>query len=109
MSRLEDELRHSLRRREPPAGFAERVLARARAREREKRRPALFHWRWLAAAAAVVVLAAGLHFFEERRRRLEGERAKEQVMLALQVTGAKLRLAEQRVQRVLGVGSAFQD
>lgn len=107
MSRLEDELREALRRREPPAGFAERVLGRARARATGRRRPPLLQWRWLAAAAALVVLAAGLHLMEERRRRQEGERAKEQVMLALRLTGAKLRLAEQRVQQVLG--SAFQN
>jgi hypothetical protein len=107
MSRLEDELRQALRRREPPAGFAERVLARAR--QPEKRRPLLFHWRWLAAAAALVVLAAGLHLFEERRHRLEGERAKEQVMLALRVTGSKLRLAQHRLQRIIGPGAVFQN
>jgi len=107
MSRLEDELRQALRRREPPAGFAERVMARARAREREQRRPRWLGWRWLAAATAVVVVAAGLHFMEERRRRLEGERAKEQVMLALELTGAKLILAEQRVQQVIGFSLAL--
>jgi len=102
MSRLEDELRQALRRREPPAGFAERVMARARASERDERRPGWLSWRWLAAATAVVVVAAGLNFMEERRRRLEGERAKEEVMLALELTGAKLLLAEQRVQQVIG-------
>lgn len=107
MSRLEDELRQALRRREPPAGLAERVLERVR--EPEKHHPPLFHWRWLAAAAALIVLAAGLHFFQERRRRLEGERAKEQVMLALHVTGSKLRLAQQRIQRFIGSGSVFQN
>jgi len=107
MSRLEDELRQALRRREPPAGFAERVLARAR--QRQTHYPPLFHWRWLAAAAALVVLAAGLYFFEERRRRLEGERAKQQVMLALHLTGSKLRLAQQRIQRFIGPGAAFQN
>jgi hypothetical protein len=107
MSRLEDELRQALRRREPPAGFAERVLAHAR--QREKRRPYLFHWRWLAAATALIIVAAGLHLFEEGRRRIEGERAKAQVMLALRVTGSKLRLAQQHLRRFIGPGAAFQD
>jgi len=108
MSRFEDELRQALRRREPPAGFAERVLARVRARQRQPRRPSLLHWRWLAPVAALLVLAVGLHFLEERRRRQEGERAKQQVLLALKLAGSKLRLAQERVQAVIGTGSAFQ-
>jgi hypothetical protein len=109
MSRLEDELRQALRRREPPAGFAERAAARARARQTEKRRPRLLTWRWLAPVAALLVLAAGLRFFEERHRRLAGERAKEQVMLALQLTGSRLRLAQQRIQQVIGAGPVSQN
>ena len=107
MSRLEDELRLALSRREPPPGFAERVLARARARQTQPQRPPLFQWRWLAAVAALVVVAAGLHFFEERRRRREGEQAKQQVMLALQLTGSKLRYAQERLQAVVGTRPAF--
>jgi hypothetical protein len=109
MSKLEDELRQALRHREPPAGFAERAAARARARQTEKRRPRLLTWRWLAPVAALLVLAAGLRFFEERHRRLAGEQAKQQVMLALQLTGSRLRLAQQRIQQVIGAGSVFQN
>ncbi len=109
MSKLEDELRQALRHREPPAGFAERAAARARARQTEKRRPRLLTWRWLAPVAALLVLAAGLRLVEQRRGRLEGERAKEQVMLALQLTGSRLRLAQQRIQQVIGAGSVSQN
>jgi hypothetical protein len=104
---MEDELRQALRRREPPPGFAERVLARARIRTMQPRRSVWFHWRWLAPVAALLVVVVGLSFFAERRRRLEGERAKQQVMFALQLTGAKLRYAQERVEAVMGTGSAF--
>ena len=54
----DDELREMLRalpRPEPPAGFAEGVMARVRAEERRRRfRP------WLLAAAAAALVAAGL-------------------------------------------------
>ena len=54
----DDELRamvQSLPRREPPAGFAEGVMARVRAEERRRRLGP-----WLLAAAAAVVVASGL-------------------------------------------------
>ncbi len=107
MKSFEDELRQALRRREPPPGFAERVLARAGARQRQPRRPAWLDWRWLAPVAALLVLTVGLNLFLERRRRLAGEQAKQQVMLALQLTGSKLRYAQERVQAAMGTGSAF--
>jgi hypothetical protein len=47
-------------------------------------------WRWAVTAAAVLVLTAGFAFHRERLRRIEGEKVKEQVMLALRVTGSKL-------------------
>lgn len=108
MKRLEEELRQALQRREPPPGFAERVLARARARQAERRHPRWWGWRWLAPVAAAAVVAVGLHMVQARRQRLEGEAAKQQLLLALELTGSKLRYAEQRIQAVMGTGSAFQ-
>ena len=55
MSRLDDELNIALRREDPPAGFAERVLAGAPATRWT--RP-----RWAAAIAAALLLAAGVEF-----------------------------------------------
>jgi hypothetical protein len=88
MSPLDNDLREALRRQDPPVGFADRVLAIAY--ESEARRRSSVIWRWAVAAAAIVVLTAGLSIYREHLRRLEGEKVKEQVMLALRLTGSKL-------------------
>ena len=38
--------------------------------------------------------------FQQERRRAEGEAARQQVMLALRITGAKMQLAEARVRHL---------
>ena len=90
MSRLDDELRFALGRVEPSPGFAERVLAGVQ--PKRARRP----W-WAAAIAAAVLLAAGVEFEHQRRVRAQGEHAKEQVMLALQITGMKLHHIKEKI------------
>ena len=88
MNQVERDLREALRRREPPSDFADKVLARTRQSESVRRRPM---WSWLAAAAAVVILiVGGGAFMQEQRRQAEGARAKEQLMVALRITGSKL-------------------
>ena len=93
MSRLDDELKIAMRREEPPPGFAERVLAGA------NRRHTTRQW-WAAAIAAAVLLAAGLEFEHERRLRAEGERARQKVMLALQITGNKLQFVKEKIHAI---------
>jgi hypothetical protein len=114
MSRFEEALREALRRQEPPEGFAGRVMARIQSREREAaggglaigpwgrllagfRAPRL---RWAAACAAAALLLGGLEYRRQSLERAEGERASRQVMLALRITGSKLRLAQAYVQRI---------
>ncbi len=94
MPPFDDELRDALQHEAPPAGFAERVLARAR--HVEARRASPLDWR-LAAAAAIVVAIAGGAVYQQQVRRLEGERAKEEVLVALRVTGEKLRQVQAHV------------
>ena len=98
MSRFERDLRESLRRREPPEGFAEKMLALAR--ETEKPVRSNVFGRWVAVAAAVVLMAGGVALVREQRRQAEGERAKEQLMVALRITGSKLRLAQEKVSAI---------
>jgi len=99
MGPLEDELRSALRRREPSPDFTERVLARVssapvRRAPRVSQPWQLPRFRWVAAMAAALVLAAGgLEY-----RHYRGERAKDQVLLAVRIAGSKLNKAHKKVQ-----------
>jgi len=95
MSRLEDELRHTLSRREPPAGFTERVMSRIP--------PARNRWSYsrIAAAAALLVSILGGSIYQYQRTermREEGERAKAELVFALEVASTKLQ--ETRIKLV---------
>jgi len=94
MPSLEDELRSALKRREPSPDFADRVLARvAAAPARRGPQPWM---RWVAGMAAALLLAAGgLEY-----RQYEGERAKDQVLLAVKIAGSKLNKAQKKVQMI---------
>lgn len=100
---LEDDLRAALRRREPPSGFAERVLARAEGRdvERVRRRPAR-RWTWAAASlAACLTLGVGVvEVRQMRETRARGMEAKQELMEAMRITGSKLRMAQEKVRRL---------
>lgn len=106
MNRLDDELREALRREEPPEGFAERVLARAAA---EPDRQGWWAWlsalfrmprvRWVAVTAALfLAVLSGLEYQRQQRLLAEGERAKEQVLLALRITANELQQVHHKVQ-----------
>lgn len=99
---LETELRQALRREDPPDWFAEGVMARVRA---ERAKPRLNWWtspggwmRWTAAVATLAVVFGGVRWEQIRRERAQGEEAKAKLILALRVTGEKLRMAQVRVQ-----------
>ena len=106
MDRLEDALREALRRKQPPEGFAERVLARRASAGAWDRFRAWFEipsLRWAGAAALTLVLLAGIQYSAEQRRRAEGEAAKEQVLTALRVTADKLEYTREKVRQVAGI------
>lgn len=84
MDWLEEELKNALARKEPAPGFDARV----------QRRLVRTMPRWIAAAAAIVVIAGSGALY----RRHQGEQAKEQVMLAMRIAGAKLNDAQARMQ-----------
>jgi hypothetical protein len=133
MNPFDDELRHALRREEPSPDFTDRVMARvAGLQKREKpgeeagrlRRLAEFfqppQMKWaMAGAMAILLVIAGFgvhHRRENERRRLaeiaEGERAKEQVMLAMRIVSAKLNVAQKKVNEAAGHedrGSKIED
>jgi hypothetical protein len=93
---LEDRLRQTLRRKEPPPGFAHRVMARLPVTMPQRRR-APGAWRWLAAVAACLMVVAGIDRYQEHRRGVE---ARQQLMLALEITGKKLAVVQNKVDEL---------
>ena len=103
MENLDEQLKNALRRVDSPPGFAERVLAQAKGERRPVRgsfwRAPMLRW----AVAAVVIIAASVGAFEyrrEQRARAQGEAAKQQAVIALRIAGAKLKLAQAKVQHL---------
>jgi hypothetical protein len=104
---LEDELRKALRREEPPAGFAERVLARAAAQAETPARP---WWRFprvrlvsVAACAVLLAAMAGAGY-----RQWQGEMAKQRTLLALSMAGGELHATQIRVRHILAARTGAQ-
>lgn len=113
MKSLDDDVRQALRRKDPPAGFADRVLSRVSASASEPSvktgmqpmahahsatRPVM---RWVAAAVLVAAIAGGFQYRaiqQQREERLRGEAAKEQVVQALRIAGNKLQLVQMTVR-----------
>ena len=95
MNQCERDLHESLRRREPPADFAAKVLARTSAAHV----PGTFSRRWLAVAAAVVLMIGGAILVQQQRR-AESEKAKQQLMIAFRITGSKVRDIQARLDSI---------
>jgi hypothetical protein len=108
MTPFEHELRIALARRQPSEDFTSRLLARLA----EEAVPAdpwwrnLFRWPSRQAPAfamicTLIVLTCGtLLYRQHEERALQGERAKEQVLLALRITGQKLHATRRQVHEV---------
>lgn len=93
---FERELRNTLRRKDPPPGFADRVMARLEP-PRARRGPP--RWiPWAVAAALLLSSSGGLVYRQQQQAR--GEEAKEQLLLALKVTGTQLDHVRARVRSV---------
>jgi hypothetical protein len=98
MEPFERELREQLQVRRPPEGFADRVMTRV-APQKQRRAWLGFGmpvWRWAVAALLVAGMVMG-GLERERQQRMEGERAREQVLLALRITGSTLRDVQSKV------------
>ncbi|HKQ78728.1 MAG TPA: hypothetical protein VJ810_33835 [Blastocatellia bacterium] len=126
MNRFEDELKLALRREEPSPDFTDRVMARiAELQGQEKPRekldwlrrlleffqPPRMKWAMAGAMAGLLLIAGfGVHRSRENERRrlaeiAEGERAKEQVMLAMRIASVKLNVAQKKVRETAGHGA----
>ena len=105
---LENDLKRTLHRESPPAGFAGRVMDRIKVEDRQsclstgQTRVSVPHrpiW-WRAAAASVILAAAlgGYRIHEIRQER--GERAKEQVLRAMSIASEKVHYAQKQVREI---------
>jgi hypothetical protein len=104
--RIESAWRAALERKQPSRGFAERVEARIRQQARTDAQ--LAGWRlhtsnaWFRIAAAAVLLLAmviplGLNLHHQAEV-AKGEAARQQVLLALRITGTQLRTIQHHTQ-----------
>lgn len=118
MDELEKALKAALRREAAPEGFSEQVLRKANPRSV----PVTSWWRmpllrWSLASAVVVACIAGgvsEHISnrisqqrrdeEARAEQLRGEQARQQVLLALRITGTKLRVVRSQIARTTDEG-----
>ena len=93
MSDFEQDLRKALSHRDPPPGFADRVVARVPRRT--------FSRQWLALAAAILIVIAGLSMWQLRQReaRLAADRARADLIRALEITTSSLETARILLQR----------
>ena len=105
--RLEDDLRQAMARRDPPAGFAARVLARAAREESGKNASywtAWFErgraWRLAGAVAGISLALSGGWIYQQHERAVRGEAAKEKLLLAVRIAGMKLQQAHRQVLQV---------
>ncbi len=101
MDDFERELKEQLQAREVPAGFTERVMARVPEQRVSSWKWVGFGmpaWRWAVAALLVAGMVAG-GVEHDRQQRIAGARAREQVLLALRITGSSLRDVQQKVSR----------
>lgn len=102
---IDQELQQALARKSAPDGFAQRVMARlGEAQTRRRQAPGQWHWpaastlRRIAAALILTAALGGLtaHQVAEHRR-TEGEHARQQLMTALHIASAKMRVAQRAV------------
>ena len=95
---LEQQLREALQPVDPEKGFDQRVMTRI-AQERSRSRTKITRWVSVALAASVVFAAVlGAHAWQLRREQ-EGLEARKQLIEALRLTGEKLDVAYQAVNR----------
>ncbi|MGH9571182.1 MAG: hypothetical protein ACRD4F_16165 [Candidatus Angelobacter sp.] len=114
----EDDLRAALKRKDPGAGFAQRVMARISQKEVNQKEtahqdspapgrrpgwwPVLRIWPALAGVLAVLLLMVGSWLGYRQYQSVQqarAQRAEQQAVLALRITSAKLNLVLQRVDQ----------
>ena len=105
---LEQELRRALKRKDPPSGFDDRVLARIAKGESVDIATARRAWaRVSLPIAASVLLAFGATYYlqqqeqrQQRENQAQTEQAARDVVLALQIASETISAAQARVQEI---------
>jgi len=92
MMDFEKELRSVLVRKDAPLGFADRVATRLPTR----RASPVWRWAGLAVAASLLVTFSVSHYQDYRR----GLQAKQQLLVALEITAEKLAVAQQTIEEL---------
>jgi len=107
--RLEDELRDALRREEPPADFAAKILAQTAGGPTLQvvpRRDRSWFQRPLglamAAALATMAIVPAMILEQHRREQERGLKAKQELLTALAITREQFQYAKAKVQRATG-------
>lgn len=96
---FEQTLRDALQPRIAPAGFTERVMLRAQS-QLHRRNMLQFPSSVRAIAAAVLLaVAAGGYIVHQHQQRIAGERARQQVLLALRITSTTLQDVRDRINQ----------
>jgi hypothetical protein len=99
MNDIERELREAFERREPPPGFADRVMARIPHQMPQQKRPPVWRREWVALAAAACFAIVGGGAYEQHNRQVEGEKAKRELIYALTVATQSLEFTKDIVTR----------
>jgi hypothetical protein len=104
---LEHDLRRALTRRDPPAGFDERVLLRIAAGETVHMRAPVQRWRRAALplAASLMVAFGATYYMQQHQRQAREtqahtEQAARQVVLALQIASSTVAAAQAKLEEM---------
>lgn len=106
MESFDDLLKRALVRKQPSAGFTDRVLAGTKKLESGNPRCRFRLPFWFAPAIAMILVLGASLGFERYREHQEGERASQQLVVALRLTGVKLHQVRSRVVEI-GTGKEF--
>jgi hypothetical protein len=102
MTPFEEQLKQAMARREPAAGFTQRVLERVERKQPQTAEGGPWAWfraarAWRLAGAAALLVMSGRVVYEQHERAVRGEAAKEKLMTAVRIAGVKLHQVHRHV------------
>jgi len=99
---LDHDLHDAFRRKQAPAGLADRVLARineAPAPSRQVGPASSGVRRWLAAAAVLAIAAGGGQYYAHQRQAAEAARVQKDLRIAMQITSETLARVQSKLSQ----------